>query len=226
MTETARYTIGKLAAAAATTPRTIRYYTAEKLLPPPLTEGRVAVYTESHCSRLRLIQRLKNAFLPLDAIRSRIADLTDAQVENLLADSADAPENSALSETEKRLQMQIQAAETRSERSGAEYVAQILAVSGQAVEADAPSEPKSKRALLVSPVFRPTELETKRVEIAEGREIWERISLRNGAELHVRVPPRCSGARTFRSADCRDAGDFCRRICWKSGEKYSKCVGL
>ena len=180
MTDETRYTIGKLAEAAAVTPRTIRYYTTEKLLPPPLTEGRVAQYTEAHCNRLRLIQRLKNAFLPLDAIRIQIADLTDAQVENLLAGSADVPEtDAAKGETETRTRLQIGAAEPHSERGGAEYVAQILAVSGQAQAIEEAA--KTKRALLVSPVFRPQ-------PPAANREKWEHIALADGAELRVRVP--------------------------------------
>ena len=184
-TAATRYTIGKLAEAAATTPRTIRYYTTERLLPPPLSEGRVALYTEAHRNRLRLIQRLKNAFLPLDAIRNQIADLTDAQVKSLLVGGADAPEDGAQGETETPLQ--IQAAEPHSERSSAEYVAQLLAVSGQ-TEAGKAASPKSKRALLVSPVFRPEEPEAGGGAVREGREIWERILLTNGAELHVRLP--------------------------------------
>ena len=192
MTEPGRYTIGKLAEAAGTTPRTIRYYTTEKLLPPPLTEGRIALYTEAHCNRLKLIQRLKNAFLPLDAIRSQIADLNDAQVESLLADSADAPEEVNQSEAEKRVRLQIGAAEPHSEHSGAAYVAQILAVSGQTRAKESKTEteaPKPKRALLVSPVFRPSESERDAGAAGrENREIWEHIRLTNDAELRVRVP--------------------------------------
>ena len=201
MSEPARYTIGKLAEAAGATPRTIRYYTTEKLLPPPLAEGRVAMYTEAHCNRLKLIQRLKNAFLPLHAIRRQVADLTDAQVESLLEGSADAPPDATQNEeekAEKRVPLQIQAAQPHAERSGAEYVAQLLAVSGQARTKDAGTEaPKAKRALLVSPVFHPVEAETKKAEAepaaGENRELWERIRLTNEAELHVRVPANIAG---------------------------------
>ena len=188
MTEPERYTIGQLAERANSTPRTIRYYTTEKLLPPPLTAGRVALYTEAHCHRLKLIQRLKNAFLPLDAIRGQIAELTAAQVEELLAGSMDAPDDAPQSEDEKRTRLQIQAAQPHSERSGAAYVAQILAVSGQ-TKAGETEPPKLKRALLVSPVFRSPEIEAEAgAARGENRETWEHIRLTNGAELRVRVP--------------------------------------
>ena len=44
MSEEATYTIGELAERAGVTPRTIRYYTAEGLLPRPDTRGQYARY--------------------------------------------------------------------------------------------------------------------------------------------------------------------------------------
>ncbi len=192
MDEAARYTIGKLAEAAATTPRTIRYYTTENLLPPPRIGGRVAIYTEAHRNRLLLIQRLKNAFLPLDAIRTQLAEMTDAQVENLLAGGTDAPQSDTPNAIEQRLRIQMTG--PHSERGGAEYVAQILAVSGQA-QMESPDAPKTKRALLVSPVFRPAESadEAGGMAAREGRAVWERIALAGGAELHVPIPEDRAG---------------------------------
>ena len=195
MPEEALYTIGKLAEAANTTPRAIRYYTAEGLLPPPLTAGRYARYSDSQRNRLRLIQRLKNAYLPLAAIRTQIAALTDAQIESLLAESAKLPDtnpdegpNEPLNQ--KNVRLQIQTTKPHSEQSGEAYVAQILAVTGQIqrtqseVGETAKTE-KPRRALLVSPVFRPAEAEETKLEV---REIWERIPLSADAELQIRIP--------------------------------------
>jgi DNA-binding transcriptional MerR regulator len=78
------YTIGELARLAGVTPRTIRYYTAEGLLPPPETRGRYALYSEDHLRRLRLIGRLKDAYLPLAEIKARLDQLTPQQVQELL----------------------------------------------------------------------------------------------------------------------------------------------
>src|SRR5262245_17299404 len=82
------YTISELAESAGTTPRTVRYYTAEGLLPPPDARGRFAVYSDEHLDRLRLIGRLKEAYLPLNAIREQVASLTHPQVRELLAGAA------------------------------------------------------------------------------------------------------------------------------------------
>ncbi len=70
------YTIGELAEATGTTPRTIRYYTAEGLLPPPDTRGRYALYGQEHIDRLQLIARLKDAYLPLGEIKARMEQLS------------------------------------------------------------------------------------------------------------------------------------------------------
>ena len=79
-----RYTIGELARLAGVTPRTIRYYTAEGLLPAPEARGRYALYSEDHLRRLRLIGRLKDAYLPLAEIKARLDQLTPQQVQELL----------------------------------------------------------------------------------------------------------------------------------------------
>ena len=89
------WTIGELAAAADVTPRTIRYYTAEGLLPPPELRGKYALYSTDHLNRLRLIAQLKAAYLPLNEIRARIARLTPDQVTQLLAEYEGLPQEPA-----------------------------------------------------------------------------------------------------------------------------------
>ena len=65
--------------------RTVRYYIAEGLLPPPEGSGPGSSYTQGHLDRLRLIQRLKEAYLPLKEIRRRLSGLSDDEVRSLLA---------------------------------------------------------------------------------------------------------------------------------------------
>lgn len=60
--------------------RTIRYYLAEGLLPPPSGRGPAAIYGPGHRNRLRLIRRLQEAHLPLAAIRTQLEALDDAGV--------------------------------------------------------------------------------------------------------------------------------------------------
>lgn len=60
--------------------RTIRYYLAEGLLPPPAGRGPAATYGVGHRDRLRLIRCLQDAHLPLAAIRTQLEALDDAGV--------------------------------------------------------------------------------------------------------------------------------------------------
>src|SRR5438046_10688074 len=92
MIEETLYTIGELADAAGVTTRTIRYYTAEGLLPPPDTRGRHALYSTDHLRRLQLIARLKDAYLPLSEIKARLDQLMPEQLEQVLAGYHQAPQ--------------------------------------------------------------------------------------------------------------------------------------
>lgn len=74
------YSLDELAREADVTQRTIRYYIAEGLVPPPETAGRNARYTQEHLDRLRLIGQLKEAYLPLKEIRSRIAAMSPEEI--------------------------------------------------------------------------------------------------------------------------------------------------
>ena len=87
MADSARFTISELAEAAATTPRTVRFYTAEGLLPPPDSRGRFALYSTEHLDRLNLINKLKSAFQPLNAIRERLQQMSAADVRAILAEA-------------------------------------------------------------------------------------------------------------------------------------------
>lgn len=77
-------TIQELSRRAGVTPRTIRYYVEQGLLPPP-GRGRPAEYTEEHLRRLALIRKLKRQYLPLEEIRDTMQKLGIEQVEELLA---------------------------------------------------------------------------------------------------------------------------------------------
>lgn len=58
-------------------PRTIRYYIAEQVLRRPDERGK---FTRAHLDRLRLILRLKQAFLPISEIREKLHLLSDGDV--------------------------------------------------------------------------------------------------------------------------------------------------
>jgi DNA-binding transcriptional MerR regulator len=84
-----RLSLQELTEAAGVPVRTVRYYIAEGLLPPPMGSGPASFYTPNHLLRLRLIGRMKDAYLPLKEIRRRLEGTPDEAVEGLLeADDA------------------------------------------------------------------------------------------------------------------------------------------
>lgn len=82
-----RYRLAELAAATNVSPRTIRYYIAEGVLPPPAGSGPAAVYTAAQRDRLLLIGQLKGQYLPLREIGQRLAALSDDAVRAELNDA-------------------------------------------------------------------------------------------------------------------------------------------
>lgn len=74
------YTIADLARITGLSARTIRYYITFGLLPSAHGRGPAATYDQRHLLRLQLVERLKTQHLPLEEIRSRLAELTDRQI--------------------------------------------------------------------------------------------------------------------------------------------------
>ena len=71
-TSRAEYTIDQLAAKTGVPSRTIRFYQAKGVLPPPRRRGRVAFYDDSHAERLKVVSDLQDKGLRLRAIRDFI----------------------------------------------------------------------------------------------------------------------------------------------------------
>jgi DNA-binding transcriptional MerR regulator len=74
------YSLSDLARLADVTPRTVRYYVAQGLLPSPEAAGPATRYTDGHLARLRLIKRLQRDHLPLAEIRGRLERMDDEDV--------------------------------------------------------------------------------------------------------------------------------------------------
>jgi DNA-binding transcriptional MerR regulator len=68
----AEYTIDQLAAKTGIPSRTIRFYQAKGVLPPPKRRGRVAFYDDTHAERLKIVAELQDKGLRLRAIRDFI----------------------------------------------------------------------------------------------------------------------------------------------------------
>jgi len=92
-----RFSLPELADLAGVTPRTIRYYLAQGLLPAVGQSGPGAKYDGRHLARLRLIRRLQAEHLPLAEIRRRLDELAEGEIRELAgASEPSAPGDSAL----------------------------------------------------------------------------------------------------------------------------------
>lgn len=159
-----RYRLAELADVSRVTPRTIRYYIAEGLLPAPIGAGPAAIYTATHRDRLALISVLKDRYLPLREIGPRLATLTDEEVR-----------------TELRQLTAVEPLRGEKTPPGEGGAVELFDnVTGQArhkavsppVSAGVPTQPQS----LPTPH-----------QPALARDHWERITLADGVELHVRT---------------------------------------
>src|SRR3954447_8813461 len=78
-----RYSLTDLADLGGVTPRTVRFYFSQGLLPSPGATGPGVRYGEEHLDRLRLIRRLQREHLPLAEIRSRLSQLNSEDISAL-----------------------------------------------------------------------------------------------------------------------------------------------
>lgn len=159
-----RYRLTELADITGVTQRTIRFYIAEGLLPPPEGAGPAAVYTATHRERLLLINGLKDRYLPLRAIRKQLATLTEAEIRAELQQvAAEPPPGPTVTPS---------VAE-----NALDYLDGIL---GRGRASAAPAALPPSKLPPASPPLKP-------VVAAPAREHWERITLADGVELHVRA---------------------------------------
>lgn len=93
--DTATLTLAEFAELADVTPRTVRYYVQQSLLPSP-GSGPKARYGRQHLTRIRLIKQLQKHDVPLSKIRSVLESLDDAGVEQLLDARTAAPDQFGL----------------------------------------------------------------------------------------------------------------------------------
>ncbi len=211
MTRDALYTLEELAHTAHITPRAVRYYAAKGLLPAPQSRGRYALYGSAHLNRLRLIGQMKQALLPIAAMRDRMLSLTDAQVAALLTRS-EWPERNSHSQAGNALTdvpPDTVGATLEEQAEAYQYILDALTArpNGEALLAEnAQAVPPSRRALFPRPSVAEEEekrrqgekeIQDTRYKIREGEqssianrqssiEIWQRILLAPGVELHVR----------------------------------------
>jgi DNA-binding transcriptional MerR regulator len=78
------FTAAELGAKVGISARTVRYYSAERVLPAVTFRGTATRYTREHLVRLAAVRYLqKNSRLSLQGIRSRLDSVAEAEVERL-----------------------------------------------------------------------------------------------------------------------------------------------
>jgi DNA-binding transcriptional MerR regulator len=173
--------IHELARRAGISIRTIRYYIAEGLLPPPSYQGKYSHYNEKYLERLELIRRLKESYLPLREIREIMNSLSDDQVkERLKQPSPPSPRYSPE-------QMSIRS-EAKPGSKALEYINQVM---------DTQAQYRMKGSLnQAHPGVSPSRAMSTPIDfnaaepapIKEENETWQRLTLAPGVELNLRKP--------------------------------------
>lgn len=205
------YKIGELAEVTGITPRTIRYYTSEGLLPSPDARGAHALYGAEHLRRLRLIGRLKESYLPLGEIKATLDSLGPDQIAALLVQLDQAVQPTSASDYISHVLAARPQRQSIAEPS-AEYATnpdaftdqQVVAAPSAALRAvDLPARPAplslgraesaqpqpvqgEATGLLHRLLPRRRALHAERESLEEER--WRRVSLAPGVELHIREP--------------------------------------
>ena len=199
------WSLADLCRLAGVTPRTVRYYIAENLLPPPISAGPGATYDRGHLDRLRLVRRLQQARLPLAEIRTRLAGLDDAEVSSLVAEPPAPPPDSAADYIRAVLGGGLDPAVTAPRP--ASFLARGGARSAPAPMASRPARLPAAAHLLVAPTA-PMRAPAMPVEAAMAAppppppvpapdaepparpadSHWARLILADGVELEVRQP--------------------------------------
>lgn len=144
--------------AADVTPRTVRYYIQQGLLPPADGAGQSASYNAGHLGRLQLIRRLRDHHLPLAEIRARLDALTSDDEEQLRRGGASPP--------------------APPPSSAADYIRAVLG--------GASARPPSGRAGSPGPLPPPPPMPS--APAFGSRALWEHHTLHKDIELHVRRP--------------------------------------
>ena len=171
----ARYTLTELSTLVGVTPRTVRYYLTQGLLPSVGVSGPGAKYDDNHLARLRVIRRLQADHQPLAEIRHRLESLDDAAIAAIAAElTPDPPPDSALDYIRRVI------APARPSRAHYLREASPLFAATEAQPASFPPKPSGSQPRL-------------------ERSQWERVDLAPDIELHVRRPlPRSTAKRVDR----------------------------
>ncbi len=171
------FLIQDLAEETGVSPRTIRYYQQEGLLPEPDNRGKFAYYNQDHLKRLILIQELKKNFLPLKEIRERLNSLTSHEVQILLEEQNDRHTRQAPPSAPAPRIAENRKIETEPD-SALDYITRLLTTSSHKPVQD-PGDAHRIHSRKAAP---------QQYVSGSPAESWRRIFLAPGVEILVKEP--------------------------------------
>ena len=210
MPDDERYSLTELADLAGVTPRTVRYYLAQGLLPAVGQTGPGSKYDAGHLARLRVIRRLQAEHLPLAEIRRRLESLDDGEIRELVdAGEPTPPTDTALEYLRNVLAgppnvrpfHPTTAAPASASTVGLVERRPMSLLSGASAR-DPIAEvvpDDSSEAPVVSQALTPAPTPAETAVRPGDRSQWERIALAPDIELHIRRPlPRAQNKQVDR----------------------------
>lgn len=162
--------------------RTLHYYMQEGLLPGPDKRGKYATYSREHLDRLDLILVLKEMHMPLKEIRLVLDRLTPSEIKHYLQYQ----EDSLLNINALRPEPEDPLQEHSKTSSALDYIKSLedAHLTHERI-AESPSPMMFRNQ--VSPILSNDSVSTIRQPQREmPQEIWRRIALSEGIELHYR----------------------------------------
>jgi DNA-binding transcriptional MerR regulator len=176
-----RMSLRELTDAAGVSIRTVRYYIAEGLLPPPEGSGPSSAYSQAHLDRLRLIHRLKEAYLPLKEIRRRLSGLEEDGVRAMLVEDHLDPGSAAGVASTLDPTMQGAREYLTMMESGQTYHTEPLGLALPSAPSPLMSQQVKRRP---TPEIPPAASAAKPAK-TEATTLWRRVRLGDGAELVI-----------------------------------------
>jgi DNA-binding transcriptional MerR regulator len=185
MPEDHRYSLTELADLGGVTPRTVRYYLAQGLLPAVGQMGPGSKYGAEHIDRLRLIRRLQAEHLPLAEIRHRLDRLEPDAIRDLAGRPEPAPPtDSALDYLRAVLGTNTIGRSPSGPIRAPAAAAGMMRARRHALDSPAPNTAATLAPAVLAAAIEAAPTPTPSIE----RSQWERIVLAPDVELHLRRP--------------------------------------
>jgi len=181
----ARYWISELADLTGVSPRTIRYYITEGLLPPPEIQGKYAVFDEGYVVRLKLIKYLKDAYLPLREIKMLLDRWDEHQIRDKLAEFEQNPFEAARN-LGRIPSTHLPSSESGAKESAAEYLSNVMERPSKSEKREHRPHPQSPRE--IQDQFKLLQEEYMKMESTPASESWQRVRISEDIEMWLRQP--------------------------------------